>query len=166
MAEFGEGVNLIHKLAKSVEANDEKTTGGSTKGRYFDFETVPGVVVHWLVQKKHWTFEYGKTGYLIDVAKAEEFRLRNPTSHMPEQRDLVQSDPMWRVSIYRKSWDVDLAENAHLPLGEGMRSNKTVADFFPASAEANTPTKSRSDVAHFLQILNEVRIMIRGGLVA
>ncbi|KAL9088084.1 MAG: hypothetical protein Q9159_003282 [Coniocarpon cinnabarinum] len=153
LIEFADKVNLNVKIATSVDTDKHKAAE-----RYIDFEAIPGVVVHFLVQKKHWTFEYGRSGYLIDVVKGEEFSLRNPNSAKPRQDDLVHNKPKWRVSIYRKSWDVDLAENAHLQLGEGMRGHKTVADFFPASKPSNPPL---ADVGHFLRILNEVRNIIR-----
>ena len=156
LLEFAEGVNLNPSIAMAV-APDQ----GKSSGRYLDFKTVPGVIVTWLLQKKHWTFEYGRTGYYIDVSKTEEFRLRNPHSNKPDQSDLTAGDPAWRVSIFRKDWDVVLAENAELGVGEGMRTDKTIADFFPASTSDGANT-SRSDVGHFLQILNEVSEVIRG----
>lgn len=148
----------LQNFAENVGLNAACARSGNQDDRFIEFKATPGVILHKMVQRKHWIFEFNHTGYLVDVAEAREFHLRHPGSKTPNQYDLLVQSPSWRVSIYRRAWDIHLAESVHLGIGEGMTGDLSTANFFPPLSDR----KTRSDIPGFLEVLDKVRKIIRG----
>ena len=142
LAEFAEAV--VIKVPSTEKPYQE------VDGPYLRYKPVPGLILQAMQERQSWTYNIKSSPYLCEVAKVQEFRIRDGTSAKPNQNLLTPTMPHWTVSVFRREWDVWFANNASLATGESVAWDLDVQKMFPGGTE------------QFLEDLAQTRQVILG----
>lgn len=143
---FARSVSLDPKISGLVYTDNAESL--------LTWRAVPGLQVLSVTQTSTWQLRLSRdlasSPYLCDVSCFRTFHPQGPTTKLNKPRR------EWSLEVYHPTWDLVLAANAKLRIGQKVDKPPTVDDFFPGQS-----TDASADVSGFVELLDQIASAVR-----